>query len=77
MAQPQMQRRDRAVEFALPISLFLDLPLPFEPSLIVAASRQLRSRLRVDRDRSTAPIAIIAPHRAISPSPPPRDLASR
>ena len=54
-------------QFAPPISLFLDLPLPFEPGLIVAALCRSRSHLRVDRDRSTAPIAIAVPHRVISP----------
>ena len=41
-AQPQTQWRDRAVEFsvrAADLSLFLDLPFPFEPVLIVATLR--------------------------------------
>ena len=36
----QTQRRDRAVKFAPSISLFLDLPLPFESGLIAAASHR-------------------------------------
>ena len=54
VAQPQTQQRDCAVEFAppssqfaSPISLFLDLPLPFEPGLTVAASRRSQSQHRV------------------------------
>ena len=54
-------------QFAPPISLFLDLPLPFELGLIVAASCLSRSRLRIDRDRSTALIAIAVPRHVISP----------
>ena len=41
-AQPQTQWRDRVVEFsvrAADLSLFLDLPFPFEPVLIVATLR--------------------------------------
>ena len=40
-------------QFVPPISLFLDLPFPFELSLIVVAPRRSPSRLRVDRDCST------------------------
>ena len=54
-------------QFAPPISLFLDLPLPFELGLIVAASCLSRSRLHIDRDRSTALIAIAVPRHVISP----------
>ena len=64
-------------QFAPPISLFLDLPLPFEPGLIVAALCQSRSHLRADRDLTFLSIVIAAPRRAISPSPLPRDLAFR
>ena len=46
---------------APPISLFLDLPLPFEPGLIVAAPH------RANRDLVFAPIVIAAPRRAIAP----------
>ena len=75
----QMQRPNprRSGEIAPPISLFLDLPLPFEPGLIVAALCQSRSHLRADRDLTFLSIAIAAPRRAISPSPLPRDLAFR
>ena len=55
----QTQRQDRVVEFALPISLFLDLPLPFD--------RVWSLQHRADRDLAFVPIAIAAPRRAISP----------
>ena len=64
-------------QFVPPISLFLDLTFPFELSLIVAALRRSRSRLRIDRDCSTASIMIAALRCVISPSPPSRDLAFR
>ena len=48
---------------APPISLFLDLPIPFESSLIVVAPRRSRSRLRANRDLAFAPIAISHPDR--------------
>ena len=51
----QTQRRDRAVKFAPSISLFLDLPLPFESGLIAATSHRLWSRLRANRDHRTTP----------------------
>ena len=53
-------------QFVLPISLFLDLPLPFELGLIVATPRRLRSQHRVDRNRSTVPHDLTS-HRTQSP----------
>ena len=41
-------------QFVPLISLFLDLPFPFELSLIDVVSRRSPSRLHVDRDCSTA-----------------------
>ena len=60
-------------QFALPISLSFSISL----SLL---NRFWSSQHCADRDLAFAPIvsiAIAAPRRAISPSPPPRDLASR
>ena len=54
--QPQTQGRDHAVEFAPPISLFLNLPLPFEPGLIVADLLDHRS---LSRRFAFSPITIL------------------
>ena len=53
-------------QFVLPISLFLDLPLPFELGLIVTAPRRLGSQHCVDRNRSTVPHDLTS-HRTQSP----------
>ena len=44
-------------QFALPISLFLDLPLPFEPSLIIA---DLLDRQSLSRQSALSPICLIS-----------------